>query len=114
MFLEYQLDEFAAKTDDEKVLYTITTYQSTTHHLPPTPIWTYHLTPYKSYHVLSCHDMSFPSKSSHYLAPTYNNRQTINALRKSWGKMSEEGRAAALKLSLSPRAGKLVGQALSG
>ena len=56
VFLEHQLDEFAAKTEDAK---------------------------------------------------------TVNALKKSWGKMSEAGRAAALKIAFSERGGQLVGQALA-
>ena len=43
----------------------------------------------------------------------FGDAKTINALRKSWGKMSEAGRAEALKLTLSERASELVGKALS-
>jgi len=38
--------------------------------------------------------------------------KVVNALRKSWGKMSEAGRAAALKLSFGERERALVGRAL--
>lgn len=44
----------------------------------------------------------------------HDDAKTINALRKSWGKMSERGRSVALKLPLSGRASELVAKALSG
>jgi hypothetical protein len=40
--------------------------------------------------------------------------KTVNALRKSWAKMSEAGRAAALKLEFGPREKNLLQRALNG
>lgn len=37
----------------------------------------------------------------------------VDILRKSWGKMSEKGRAAALTLPLGPEEARLVGKALN-
>jgi hypothetical protein len=46
------------------------------------------------------------------LAGKSTDEQMINALRKSWSKMTEAGRTAALKLDLAPRERKLIEQAL--
>lgn len=40
--------------------------------------------------------------------------KTINALRKSWEKMSEQGRTEALKLTYDARSSELIGKALAG
>lgn len=40
--------------------------------------------------------------------------KTVNALRKSWGKMSEQGRAEALKLNYDSHSSELINRALSG
>ena len=47
-----------------------------------------------------------------FAAKTEDNK-TVNALRKSWGKMSEAGREAALRIAFSERGGHLVQQALA-
>jgi hypothetical protein len=38
----------------------------------------------------------------------------VDIVRKTWGKMGEKGRAAALKLALSPAEADVVQRALSG
>lgn len=51
----------------------------------------------------------------HYIdefAAKHDDDKLISILRKTWVKMSPHGHAAALKLSLSPRVGELVGRAL--
>ncbi|MDO9383986.1 MAG: DUF4202 domain-containing protein [Hyphomicrobiaceae bacterium] len=51
----------------------------------------------------------------HYIdefAAKHDDAKLISILRKTWVKMSPHGHAAALKLSLSPRVGDLVGRAL--
>lgn len=45
-------------------------------------------------------------------AQKYEDAKLVEILQKTWGKMSEKGRAAALELSLSPRVAQLVGKAL--
>ena len=47
-------------------------------------------------------------------AREHEDAKVIAILQKTWAKMSEEGRRAALALPLSPRARALVGQALAG
>jgi len=47
------------------------------------------------------------------LAAKSTEEQMINALRKSWGKMTEQGRAEALKLEYGPRESELIKLALS-
>ena len=48
------------------------------------------------------------------LAAKTDDAKTINALQKSWGKMTEAGRAAALKLTYAPREQALLAAALRG
>jgi len=40
-------------------------------------------------------------------------KQMVDIVRKTWGKMGEKGRAAALKLSLSPAETQVLGLALN-
>jgi len=47
-------------------------------------------------------------------APRHDEDKVIGILRKTWGKMSEVGHAAALKLPMEPEAARLVEKALAG
>ncbi|ART81915.1 hypothetical protein CBP31_04130 [Oceanisphaera profunda] len=47
-------------------------------------------------------------------ATRHSEEKLIDIIQKTWGKMSDEGQAAALKLSLSPEVSALVGKALNG